>query len=204
MFNRIRGILNGHGEESLYIDTGAIEWDVMVPVRDPGLFTHLGEEIEIYAWLHHYQDGMRLYGFLSANERQLFLEMQKVEGIGPRQAFKILQSVAPQVLVSMLDRQDIAALQKIPGVGPKTAQKMMLTLKGRLVALEEEESPSASGAVQGHFRDVIRALVDMGFDRRAVEQVVMRLGAEVEEESPESEKELFRKSLLELSTGSAS
>jgi Holliday junction DNA helicase RuvA len=203
MFNRIRGTLNGHGEDSLYIDTGAIEWDVMVPVRDPGLYARMGEEIEVYAWLHHYQDGMRLYGFLSAQERQLFLEMQKVEGIGPRQAFKILQSVAPNVLASMLDRQDIAALQKIPGVGPKTAQKMMLALKGKLVALEEGQVPSAGSPGQGRFRDVVRALVDMGFDRRAAEQVVSRLGADIEE-NQESEKELFRRALLELSTGSPS
>jgi Holliday junction resolvasome, DNA-binding subunit len=96
MFNRIKGIFSGHAEEALHISTGAIEWEIFVPVRDPSFFAHTGEETELFTWLHHYQDGMRLYGFFTAVERQLFFDLQKVEGIGPRQAFKILQGIAPE------------------------------------------------------------------------------------------------------------
>jgi len=199
MFNRIRGILSGHADDALHIATGAIEWEIYVPVRDPAFYSRTGEEIELYTWLHHYEDGMRLYGFISAPERQLFLDLQKVEGIGPRQAFKILQGIAPRALATMLDASDLVSLQKIPGIGPKTAQKMMLALKGKLIALEGETGVPVP-AVQGRFRDVIRALIEMGFDRREVERVVAQLGADVQE-GPESEKELFRKALLELSTG---
>ncbi len=202
MFNRIKGIFSGHTEDALHISTGAIEWEIFVPVRDPSFFTRTGEETELFTWLHHYEDGMRLYGFFSAAERQLFLDLQKVEGIGPRQAFKILQGIAPRTLATMLDNSDLASLQKIPGVGPKTAQKMMLALKGKLIGLEGEPA-AASGAGQGRFRDVVRALVDMGFERKEVERVVAQLGADVQE-NPDVEKELFRKALLELSTGAGS
>lgn len=202
MFNRIKGIFSGHTEEALHISTGAIEWEIFVPVRDPSFFTRIGEETEIFTWLHHYEDGMRLYGFFSAAERQLFLDLQKVEGIGPRQAFKILQGIAPRTLATMLDNSDLPSLQKIPGIGPKTAQKMMLALKGKLIGLEGEPAVSSEGG-QGRFRDVVRALVDMGFDRKEVERVVAQLGADVQE-NPDGEKELFRKALLELSTGAGS
>jgi Holliday junction DNA helicase RuvA len=202
MFNRIKGIFSGHMEEALHISTGAIEWEIFVPVRDPSFFTRIGEETELFTWLHHYEDGMRLYGFFSAAERQLFLDLQKVEGIGPRQAFKILQGIAPRTLATMLDNSDLPSLQKIPGIGPKTAQKMMLALKGKLIGLEGEPAVSSEGG-QGRFRDVVRALVDMGFDRKEVERVVAQLGADVQE-NPDGEKELFRKALLELSTGAGS
>jgi Holliday junction DNA helicase RuvA len=202
MFNRIKGIFSGHAEEALHISTGAIEWEIFVPVRDPSFFTRIGEETELFTWLHHYEDGMRLYGFFSAAERQLFLDLQKVEGIGPRQAFKILQGIAPRTLATMLDNSDLPSLQKIPGIGPKTAQKMMLALKGKLIGLEGEPAVSSEGG-QGRFRDVVRALVDMGFDRKEVERVVAQLGADVQE-NPDGEKELFRKALLELSTGAGS
>jgi Holliday junction DNA helicase RuvA len=202
MFNRIKGIFSGHTEEALHISTGAIEWEIFVPVRDPSFFTRIGEETELFTWLHHYEDGMRLYGFFSAAERQLFLDLQKVEGIGPRQAFKILQGIAPRTLATMLDNSDLPSLQKIPGIGPKTAQKMMLALKGKLIGLEGEPAVSSEGG-QGRFRDVVRALVDMGFDRKEVERVVAQLGADVQE-NPDGEKELFRKALLELSTGAGS
>ncbi len=199
MFNRIKGVFSGHTEEALHISTGAIEWEIFVPVRDPSFFTRTGEETELFTWLHHYEDGMRLYGFFSAAERQLFLDLQKVEGIGPRQAFKILQGIAPRTLATMLDNSDLASLQKIPGIGPKTAQKMMLALKGKLIGLEGEPAVGSEGG-QGRFRDVVRALVDMGFDRKDVERIVAQLGADVQE-NPDVEKELFRKALLELSTG---
>ncbi|MEN6298221.1 MAG: Holliday junction branch migration protein RuvA [Rectinema sp.] len=199
MFNRITGIFSGHTEEALHISTGAIEWEIFVPVRDPSFFIRTGEETELFTWLHHYEDGMRLYGFFTAAERQLFLDLQKVEGIGPRQAFKILQGIAPRTLATMLDNSDLASLQKIPGIGPKTAQKMMLALKGKLIGLEGEAAIGVPVS-QGRFRDVARALVEMGFDRKDVERVVAQLGADLQE-NPESEKELFRKALLELSTG---
>jgi Holliday junction DNA helicase RuvA len=199
MFNRIKGIFSGHTEEALHISTGAIEWEIFVPVRDPSFFSRTGEETELFTWLHHYEDGMRLYGFFTAAERQLFLDLQKVEGIGPRQAFKILQGIAPRTLATMLDNSDLASLQKIPGIGPKTAQKMMLALKGKLIGLEGEGAVSAPGG-QGRFRDVARALVEMGFERKEVERVIAQFGADLQE-TPEAEKELFRKALLELSTG---
>jgi Holliday junction DNA helicase RuvA len=199
MFNRIKGIFTGHTEEALHISTGAIEWEIFVPIRDPAFLTRAGEETELFTWLHHYEDGMKLYGFFSAAERQLFLDLQKVEGIGPRQAFKILQGIAPRALATMLDSGDLASLQKIPGIGPKTAQKMMLALKGKLIGLEGEAGGGAPVG-QGRFRDVVRALVEMGFDRRDVDRVVSNLGADMQE-IPEVEKELFRKALLELSTG---
>jgi len=200
MFNRIKGIFSGHAEDALHISTGAIEWEIITPVRDPSFFSRSGEEVELFTWLHHYEDGMRLYGFFTVAERQLFLDLQKVEGIGPRQAFKILQGIAPRTLATMLDNGDLASLQKIPGIGPKTAQKMMLALKGKLIALEGEAVAVGASGPQGRFRDVARALVDMGFDRRDVERTIAQLGASLDE-TPDAEKELFRKALMELSTG---
>jgi len=201
MFNRIKGTLEGHSDEALHIATGAIEWEIYAPMRDPSFLNKVGEEVELFTWLHHYEDGMRLYGFFSDGERQLFLDLQKVEGIGARQAFKILQGIAPKTLATMLDNGDIASLQKIPGIGPKTAQKMMLALKGKLVALEGETFGNTI-IPQGRFRDVARALVEMGFDRKDVERVVAQLGREIEENAV-NEKEIFKKALLELSTGAS-
>jgi len=123
-----------------------------------------------------------------------------VEGIGPRQAFKILQGIAPRAIATMLDNGDLASLQKIPGIGPKTAQKMILALKGKLVAADTEAMPASS--TQGRFRDVVRALIEMGYERKDVERVIDELASD-KKETPEVEKEIFRKALLELSTGAS-
>jgi Holliday junction DNA helicase RuvA len=163
-------------------------------------FGPLGHEIDVYTWLHHHEDGMRLFGFPTQIERSLFLDLQKVEGIGPKQALKILSGMSPDELAMALEQGDLSALQRISGVGPKLAQKMVLALKGRLV--EEQMSPG-KGFASGQnvaWADVVKALVDMGFDRRAVETSVTDNSKGLQH-SASDEKELFRRVLVELSAG---
>lgn len=200
MFNSITGILSGRGADFVWVSTGGVEWDISVPARAVHEFGPEGSQTTVFTWLHHYEDGMRLFGFPSTRERTHFLELTKVEGIGPKQALKILSGISPDALSAALDAGDLATLQRIPGVGPKLAQKMVLALKGRLVEAEGGLASSARGGIQGEWADLVRSLVDMGFDRKSVEAVVKR-------ESPslpatkDREKELFRRALMELSAG---
>lgn len=201
MFNRIMGTLSGRSPDSIYILTSGIEWDISVPARAASLFGPVGEPTEAYIWLHHYEDGMRLFGFPSERERALFLELMKVEGIGPKQALRILSGISPSDLAGALDAGNLAALQRIPGVGPKLAQKMVLALKGKLVEIESGASPSSvSGSP---WDDVVAAFVDMGYDRKSVEAAV-RARAGGASAGADAERELFRQVLLDLSAGSGS
>ncbi|MHB0897576.1 MAG: Holliday junction branch migration protein RuvA [Spirochaetales bacterium] len=205
MFNRILGTLSGRSIDSLYVLTGGIEWDIAVPLRAANLFGAVGEQTEVFVWLHHYEDGMKLFGFPSEHERRLFLDLMKVEGIGPKQALKILSGISPADLAAALEAGNLAALQKISGVGPKLAQKMVLALKGKLIELGtggEGRAPSSP------WNDVIAALADMGFDRKAAEASVRRLAGDVPSGADgtaagrlEGERELFRRALLDLSAG---
>ncbi|MEW6549018.1 MAG: Holliday junction branch migration protein RuvA [Spirochaetota bacterium] len=206
MINRLTGILSGLGTDCIYVSTGGVEWDVAVPSRALGLFGPRGETTEVFVWLHHYEDGMRLFGFPSAAERAIFLDLMKVDGIGPKQALKILSGIGPGDLAAALEAGNLGALQKISGVGPKMAQKMVLALKGKLVDLDSPSGPSADSGGGGPMADIVRAFVDMGFDRKASEAAVRKhAGGHYEGAGPgaEAEKEIFRKALVELSAGSA-
>ncbi len=201
MLNRILGKLSGRSADSLYVLTGGVEWDISVPARTLALFGPVGGEVEVFVWLHHWDEGMRLFGFPTEAERSLFLDLTKVEGIGPKQALKILSGISPQDLKLALDSGDLAALRQIPGVGPKLGQKMVLALKGKLV---DVDSSGSGGLPASPWDDLVSALVDMGFDRRAAEKAVRSKAASI---SPglgkEGEAELFRQALLELSSGGA-
>jgi Holliday junction DNA helicase RuvA len=203
MLNSITGRLSEKRADSICIDTGGVEWELAVPARSVDDFGKIGEETRAFAWLHHYEDGMRLYGFASEAERSAFKELMKVEGIGPKQALRILSGIKPEALGAALDAEDLASLQKIPGVGPKLAQKMMLSLKGKLVS--GESAARGSGGAAGKWSDVVRALVDMGFDRKAAEKAVAEAakggGSASADRGPEAERELFRRALLDLSAG---
>ncbi|HOX33958.1 MAG TPA: Holliday junction branch migration protein RuvA [Spirochaetales bacterium] len=199
MFNSISGRLSEKRADSICIDTGGVEWELAVPARSVDDFGALEGEAKAYAWLHHYEDGMRLFGFPSREERTVFLELMKVEGIGPKQALRVLSGIRPEALDAALEVDDLAALQRIPGVGPKLAQKMLLALKGKLV-LRPAEGGASSGAAAGEWADLVRAFADMGFERKRVERAVKELAPQVPA-GPERERELFRRVLLELSAG---
>jgi Holliday junction DNA helicase RuvA subunit len=130
----------------------------------------VGAEARVYLYLHHRDDQMKLYGFAQTSERVLFLELLKVDGIGPRQALRILSSTPPEMFLPILDAGDVEALSRTPGIGKKTAQKIVLTLRGKL-RLEEHEASSSSD-------ELVAALVEMGFERKqAVEAVDAQFSA---------------------------
>ena len=198
MFNSIRGHLSEKRADSICIDSGGVEFELSVPARSVDDFGRLGDEARAFAWLHHYEDGMRLYGFATEAERAVFHLLMKVEGIGPKQALRILSGARPEALDAALESDDLAALQRIPGVGPKLAQKMLLALKGKLV--RPSDALSRPGATPAEWTDVIRSLVDMGFDRKETEKAVASESKGVGP-GPEREREIFRRALLALSTG---
>jgi Holliday junction DNA helicase RuvA len=185
--------------DSVCIETSGVEWELHVPVRSVDDFGRVGGESRAYVWLHHYEDGMRLYGFPTEADRAVFHELMKVEGIGPKQAMRILSGIKPESLEAALESDDLAALQGIPGVGPKLASKMLLSLKGKIVR-PGDARPRDEAARTSEWGDVARALADMGYDRRAAEKAVAEVASSVPE-GPEREREIFRKALLALSAG---
>ncbi|MBL8966817.1 MAG: Holliday junction branch migration protein RuvA [Spirochaetaceae bacterium] len=201
MLNSLRGRLSEKRADSICVETGGLEWELAVPARSVDDFGRVGDEVRVFSWLHHYEDGMRLYGFPTEAERTVFHELMKVEGIGPKQALRVLSGIRPEALDAALEADDLAALQRIPGVGPKLAQKMLLALKGKLVRPAEAPARGrAAGGPAAEWADVVRALADMGFDRREVEKTVAALASGIAA-GPEKEREIFRRALLELSTG---
>jgi Holliday junction DNA helicase RuvA len=166
MFNSLRGIITGKRLDSLYIATAGIEWEISVPLLDMEQLPPVGEETRVLVWLYHREDQMRLFGFATEERRNAFLELIKVEGIGPRQAVKILSGIGQEDLEAALENEDIARLEAVPGLGKKTAQKMILALKGKLA-----HPAPAAGSGSAH-EELVNALADMGYDRKAAAEAV--------------------------------
>ncbi|MDY2840031.1 MAG: Holliday junction branch migration protein RuvA [Treponema sp.] len=204
MFNSLTGIITGKFPKQIFIQTNGIEWDICMPDSSLEMMPSVGNEGKIYTWLQHTDMAMCLYGFASAEERSLFFDLLKVDGVGPKGALKIMSSVSSGRLVEVLDRGDVEMLEKIPGVGKKTAGKMMLTLKGKLT-LNQSETVVRVPA-NAPFADLVTSLASMGYDKRMVEQKVAQLVEEMSvnpdfEKKSQKEKEdiLFRRAIVELS-----
>jgi len=165
MFNSLTGEITHKGDEKVCLQTGGVEWELTVSRKAVERLPAAGQVARIYTHLVHREDAMRLYGFADEAERALFLDLQKVEGVGPRGALKMLSGVDREAFAAALDRDDLDALSAVPGVGKKTAQKIILALKGKL-------TPVGQGKGRPVEEDIITALVGMGFDRKTARSAV--------------------------------
>ena len=201
MFNSISGTLTGKTAESIYIETNGIEWEVFVSALSADRFGTAGSTVRAYTWLYHREDQMRLFGFLTPAERSLFLDLTKVDGIGPKQALKILSGLDSGALEAALEAGDVARLQSIPGIGKKTAQKMVLALKGQLTGLHD--TGRTETAKKSEFEDIITALINMGYDRKRAAETVESVAQSMRAKGidPAAKEEgLFRTAIVNLSS----
>ena len=196
MFNSIRGKITEKLSDSVYILSGGIEWDISAPGSDIARLPPVGEEGRVFTWLYHREDQMKLYGFSAEERRATFMELLKVEGIGPKGALKILGGIGQEELEAALETEDLARLEAVPGLGKKTAQKMILALKGKLA--------SARTAPETPYADLVEALAGMGYDKRAAAEALDRAGKEIPPgiAGAEKEKLLFKEAIVYLSSNS--
>jgi Holliday junction DNA helicase RuvA len=159
---------------------------VIVNVHGLGYEVHCSEQVlaalhgenkaEFWVHTHVREDQLTLFGFLSQNEKQLFLSFLKVNGIGPKVAMKILGAAPIGTLTQMIENSDVRGLSQLPKVGKKTAEQIILELKGKLVLAAETERHAAFGARA----DIISALVNLGFKLNEVEKIVNEMSPETD------------------------
>lgn len=205
MFNSISGILTARLVQKIYVENNGIEWEIVIPDTSSAELGNVGDKVKVYTWLQHTDSSMTLFGFASLKDRDLFFDLNKVEGVGPKSAVKIMSSAAREQLVSFLDSGDLAALEKIPGLGKKTAQKMLLALKGKLTLDDDFSSSKTLSKPGGEFSDVVSSLAAMGYDKRqaesAVSSILERLKPQADfaaKSKKEQEDIIFRNCLVEL------
>jgi len=194
MFNSIQGVYNGKSADGVFVITGGVEWEIAMPLSDIESLPRVGGECRIFTWLYHREDMMKLYGFADETRRNTFLELLKVEGIGPKGALKIMGGIRQDDLERALEAGDLARLEAVPGLGKKTAQKMLLALKGKLV------HAVAASPVTSQYNDLVEALAEMGYDRRAAAEAIALAEKDLPKNlsSDEREKLLFKNAIMQL------
>jgi holliday junction DNA helicase RuvA len=193
MINSLMGEVSYLGAESMHLQVGAIEWQLLMSGRSLQALK-VGDSVRIYTYLHHKEDVMQLFGFKELSERDLYFNLVKVDGVGPKAALKILSYFSPAAFQEALNAPDAKLLAKAPGLGSKTAQKVMLALKGKL----DLSTPNTSaGKLLMTNDELLPPLVGMGFDRKLVSEVLVKIRVELGEGA--SEAEILRKAITILS-----
>ena len=202
-------VIHVGAQEVVLRTAGGIEYELIVSSQTASKLSQLHadarRQVRLLSWLQHREDSMTLYGFTDDEERMLFLELIKVNGIGPRQAMKILSGVQVRAFIRALDENDMTFLSTIPGVGPKTSQKIVLALRDTVVLdmPKRGSNDNSVGNLDKRYEDLVVALADMGYDKRQVVSTLTKLLEENHEmiagkSLHESEEFLFRNAIVRL------
>lgn len=190
LFNSISGIVTGKTKDKIFVQTDGLEWDILTSEKSLDRFPETGEKAKVFTYLHHREDQLKLFGFSTSSERDLFFDLIKVEGLGPKLAVKILSHIDVDDFIEALDTEDVDTLSSIPGLGRKTSQKIILKLKGKL---NFTDKPWQSAE-----EDIITALTGMGFDRKTSRNAVKAAFKGIKTDTltkDQLEKELFTRSI---------
>lgn len=174
MIERIRGILIERRPTLALIECGGLAYGVHVSARTGEHLPEAGSEATLLTWLQVREDAMQLFGFGTAQEKELFLEMIGISGVGPKMAQRILSGVSPADFLSLIAREDLVGLSKIKGIGKKTAEQLVLGLKDQALKLAALEGKSPQALLPVAQQEAILALHSLGVKDPGAKQAVAK------------------------------
>lgn len=164
MYSFISGKLVEKQDNLLVLEQGGIGYEIMASQTTMENIGNIGDNVKVYTYLHVREDEMLLYGFFSKQEKQMFLNLTSISGIGPKMAIGILSNVKLGDLALAIISNDASLLYKVKGIGKKTADRIVLELNEKLDNAEEYQS-SQEQTKLGEMEDAIMGLMALGMNR---------------------------------------
>ena len=207
MIAHLSGTLLAKHATSVIVDVAGVGYEVTIPVTTFYDLGETGAPVKLRIYTHVREDALQLFGFRTERERELFILLISVSGIGPKSAVAMLSGMSADEIVMAIRTNNFARLTSIPGVGRKTAERLVIELRDKMAALsspaldEEIAAGAAAGAAVSEDalrEDTLAALIQLGFPRPAAEKAITHASDEGGELSVET---LLRRSLRQLSKG---
>jgi len=206
MIAHLSGTLLAKQATSVILDVNGIGYEVTIPVTTFYDLADAGAQVQLRIYTHVREDALQLFGFKTARERELFMLLISVSGIGPKSGIAMLSGMSADEIIAAIRTNNLARLTAIPGVGKKTAERLVIELRDKMAALTspalEEQLAAQPGAVPPTgdtlHDDTLSALVNLGYQRAAAEKAVAQAMHEGGDLSVEL---LLRRSLRNLSKG---
>ena len=204
MIAHLSGTLLSKQATLAIVDVGGVGYELAIPLSTFYELGEAGSPVQLRVYTHVSQDAIRLYGFKTARERELFLQLISVNGVGPGLAIKLLSGMNADEMIASIRTNNLVRLVAIPGVGRKTAERLVVDLRDKIAALSspalEEEfaakaaagSPASPDAMRD---DAISALANLGYQRAAAEKAVKNA---IDEGGELSVEVILRRSLRSL------
>lgn len=166
------------------VDVGGVGYEVSIPLSTFYELGDVGTDVSMRIYTHVREDAIQLFGFKTLRERDLYLRLISVQGIGPKMGIAILSGMSADEIIIAIRTDDLARLTSIPGVGRKTAERLVIELRDKIAELSAggttkhdalESSSLPSDAV---FEDALSALVNLGYQRSLAEKALKQAAQE--------------------------
>ena len=173
MFSYIVGTIEYKGDNLLILDNNNIGYELTISNNTLMSLPNLGESIKIHTYVHFKEDGISIYGFENLDEKEMFLKLINISGVGPKAAISILSGLTPSALSIAIIKQDDKSIASIKGIGKKTAERIVLELKdkvnvaGEIANVQIEKDIEYSSALN----EAIDVLVSLGINKMEASKV---------------------------------
>ena len=206
MIAHLSGTLLSKQATSVILDVAGVGYEVSIPLSTFYELEDPGSSVQLRIYTHVREDALQLYGFKTARERELFLRLISVSGIGPKLGITLLSGMSADEMITSIRNNNLAKLTLIPGVGRKTAERLVMELRDKVASLaagvDEDlgiRSDAAAVPTEDSMRaDALSALLNLGYQRNAAEKAVT---ASVSEDGEVSVESILRSSLRKLAKG---
>jgi Holliday junction DNA helicase RuvA len=185
MYYAFKGIIVDILKDSIALDVHDVTYLLLVSDR----MNSKSAEVTVYAYEVYNENDHYLVGFSSKLEKQAFLSLIDVKGIGPKTALNALKETTPDELFNAIKANNTTYLKKLPGIGPKAAAQIILDLKGQLAETDEKGNPK-------QYEEVEEALKNLGFKAKDIENVLATIN-----EPDATNEDILRFALRKLSKG---
>jgi Holliday junction DNA helicase RuvA len=189
-------LLEKHANTAI-VDVAGVGYEVSIPLSTFYELGEVGSAVSLRIYTHVREDAIQLYGFNSRRERDLYLRLISVQGVGAKSGISMLSGMSADEIIAALRSNDLARLKSIPGVGLKTAERLVIELRDKVGELSDSASglDSASRTAlpkDAVFEDALSALVNLGYQKQAAEKA---LNAAASEGTEMSVQKLLRRGL---------
>ncbi|MBM4403157.1 MAG: Holliday junction branch migration protein RuvA [Candidatus Cloacimonetes bacterium] len=198
MLDFIRGILAGKTPVNAIIDCGGLGLEIRIPLSTYEKLPAVGEICRLFTVLSIGQDEIRVFGFITNGERQLFQKLTGIPGIGGKIGLSALSSLDTETFVKAIQRSDDLMISKVPGIGKKTAQRIIIELRDEILKLDLGTPVVQTTGIDTHLIEAESALLALGFSIKEINLVLRQMSDEqmiqpVEQIIKEAIKKLYQK-----------
>lgn len=174
MIAYLNGVLTYKSPSMVHVEVNGVGYEVQISLHTYDSLSGL-EKCRLHTYQHFREDGQTLYGFHEASEREMFLHLIGISGVGAATARMMLSSLRPEEIARAIASSDSRTLERVKGIGKKTAERIVLELKDRMQ--KSVQSFTAGGAPttpSGLEQDALQALVALGIPRTAAEAALKK------------------------------